>query len=242
MARALDEGQLALAQIYGLHIPIGELDDRRLSQLSRLTAFARPGFNPDEPRVPKGDPRGGEWTTGGDDEGPGATSYSTPSGSGAGDEGGDDAGGSGLSASPAPTDLGAGDSGGGDGGGDGGTAAGDSGFRAPEPIGGTGDASPQNPPVSPATPVSPGEPAISFTIVEPQDGAPSSGPPSTTTASCPRSRCCRRSIAPTSATRLRSRPSRPRLPVRSNPALARFPMEKAARLRRRETLRLSPNH
>ena len=60
----LDNGQLALAQIYGLHIPIGDLDDHQLRQIARVH-FAKAGFNPDEPRVPRGDPHGGEWTDGG---------------------------------------------------------------------------------------------------------------------------------------------------------------------------------
>jgi hypothetical protein len=63
IAEALDKGEIALAQIYGLRIPVGDLDD---GQLKRLAAarFSKT-FNPDEPRVPKGDPHGGEWTTGG---------------------------------------------------------------------------------------------------------------------------------------------------------------------------------
>ncbi len=61
IADALDKGEMALAQIFGLHIPIAELDSRQL----RRIALAKANFNPDEPRVPKGDPHGGEWTTGG---------------------------------------------------------------------------------------------------------------------------------------------------------------------------------
>ena len=63
IAQALSSGQIALAQIYGLYIPINGLDDR---QLRRLGAIAKAGFNPNEPRVPKGDHGGGQWTTGGD--------------------------------------------------------------------------------------------------------------------------------------------------------------------------------
>jgi hypothetical protein len=63
IAEALDKGELALAQIYGLRIPVGELDDGQLRRLA-ATRFSK-NFNPDEPRVPKGDPHGGEWTTGG---------------------------------------------------------------------------------------------------------------------------------------------------------------------------------
>jgi hypothetical protein len=63
IADLLDKGELALAQIYGLHIPIGDLDDLQLKQLARVY-FAKAGYNPDEPRIPKGDHGGGEWTTG----------------------------------------------------------------------------------------------------------------------------------------------------------------------------------
>lgn len=64
IADALDKGEIALAQIYGLRIPIGDLDDRQLRWIA-LAGLAKGGFNPDEPRVPKGDPHGGEWTDGG---------------------------------------------------------------------------------------------------------------------------------------------------------------------------------
>jgi hypothetical protein len=70
IAQALSSEQIALAQIYGLYIPINGLDDR---QLRRLASIAKAGFNPDEPRFPKGDPHGGEWT-GGEDGGNGTTS------------------------------------------------------------------------------------------------------------------------------------------------------------------------
>jgi hypothetical protein len=64
IADALDKGDVALAQIHGLHIPISDLDERQLRRIS-LVGLAKGGFNPDEPRVPKGDPHGGEWTNGG---------------------------------------------------------------------------------------------------------------------------------------------------------------------------------
>jgi hypothetical protein len=111
IARALDDGEVALAQIYGLRIPIDELDDRGLAQLGRITAFARAGFNPDEPRLPKGDPHGGEWTSEGSSNGRPA-SISSPTqpdlGSDTSSDGGDDEGGSGSSS--APSDLGGGGS------------------------------------------------------------------------------------------------------------------------------------
>jgi hypothetical protein len=62
IAEALDKGEIALAQIYGLHIPVVDLNDRQLARISQI-GFAR-GYNPDEPRLPKGDPHGGEWTIG----------------------------------------------------------------------------------------------------------------------------------------------------------------------------------
>lgn len=60
IADALAKGEVALAQIYGLHIPVSELSDRQ------LRCVAKADLNPDEPRIPKGNPRGGEWTTGDD--------------------------------------------------------------------------------------------------------------------------------------------------------------------------------
>lgn len=65
IADALDKGEIALAQIYGLRIPVGELDDALLSKLSRVARLTKAGYNPDEPRVPKGYGReSGEWTAG----------------------------------------------------------------------------------------------------------------------------------------------------------------------------------
>jgi hypothetical protein len=64
IADLLDKGELALAQIYGLHLSIGALDDAQLKRIARVH-FAKAGFNPDEPRIPKGDHGGGEWTDGG---------------------------------------------------------------------------------------------------------------------------------------------------------------------------------
>lgn len=61
IADALNKGELALAQIYGLLISV---DDAELKPSIALKA----GFNPDEPRVPKGQPHAGEWTTGGGQE------------------------------------------------------------------------------------------------------------------------------------------------------------------------------
>src|SRR5580658_3606772 len=89
IADAVGRGEIALAQIYGLHLPIGDLDDRQLKQVARAY-FVKTGFNPDEPRIPKGDPHGGEWTAGGD--GSGGTAASPGSAEDAtGSDGGDEA-------------------------------------------------------------------------------------------------------------------------------------------------------
>jgi hypothetical protein len=65
IADALNNGDLALAQIYGLRIPIGDLDGPQLKPLAAISGLRKVGFNPDEPRIPKGDHGGGEWTDGG---------------------------------------------------------------------------------------------------------------------------------------------------------------------------------
>jgi hypothetical protein len=64
IADALNSGEIALAQIYGLYIPIGDLSDRQLRRIA-LAGLGKAGFNPDQPRVPKGDHGGGEWTDAG---------------------------------------------------------------------------------------------------------------------------------------------------------------------------------
>jgi hypothetical protein len=92
IAEALHNGEIALAQIYGLRIPVAELDDQKLSRIARA-GFQR-AYNPDEPRIPKGDPHGGEWTTGGASEA--SAELDADAVSGTGDEGsGDDGDGSG---------------------------------------------------------------------------------------------------------------------------------------------------
>lgn len=60
IADALNEGELALAQIQGLHVTVGALDARTL----RRNGLVKDNLNPDEPRLPKGDRHGGEWTAG----------------------------------------------------------------------------------------------------------------------------------------------------------------------------------
>jgi hypothetical protein len=103
IAEALDKGEIALAQIHGLHIPVADLDDRQLARISQI-GFAR-GYNPDEPRIPKGDPHGGEWTTG-ETTGGAVSSLDVLAdiGDGGGDGGGDDGGsGSDVGTSPPAT-------------------------------------------------------------------------------------------------------------------------------------------
>lgn len=64
ISNTLNRGEVALAQIYGLHIPVANLDDQTLRRLALINVY-KAGFNPDEPRIPKGQLHGGEWTTGG---------------------------------------------------------------------------------------------------------------------------------------------------------------------------------
>jgi hypothetical protein len=66
IADALERGQIAFAQIYGLRIPIGELGGQQLERLAAIAKLTKAGFNPDEPRIPAGEPGGGEWTDGAD--------------------------------------------------------------------------------------------------------------------------------------------------------------------------------
>ena len=67
IADALDRGELALAQIYGLRIQVSDLDEGQLGHVAAVSSLRKAGYDPNEPRVPKGDPRGGQWTNGGND-------------------------------------------------------------------------------------------------------------------------------------------------------------------------------
>jgi len=58
---ALQKGEIALAQIYGLQIPIGELDDAQLERLASTAALIKANFNPDQPRIPRDEPEAGRW-------------------------------------------------------------------------------------------------------------------------------------------------------------------------------------
>jgi len=64
IAAALDRNEVALAQIFGLYIPIDGLGTDQLERLARAAPFIKANFNPDEPRIPRGQPGAGEWTTG----------------------------------------------------------------------------------------------------------------------------------------------------------------------------------
>ena len=60
IAKALNAGELALAQIYGVHASSpAELDDRQVARLAKAAVIVKADFNPDEPRDWQG-----RWTTG----------------------------------------------------------------------------------------------------------------------------------------------------------------------------------
>ena len=58
IVRALDRGDLVMAQLLGLEIPLDELDDDRLWRLSRAADLIKAGFDPDQPRDDHG-----RWTS-----------------------------------------------------------------------------------------------------------------------------------------------------------------------------------
>jgi hypothetical protein len=62
IATSLAGGETALAQIYGLRIPLGELDDEALRRLAMASRLIKANFDPNQPRVPKGEPGAGQWT------------------------------------------------------------------------------------------------------------------------------------------------------------------------------------
>jgi hypothetical protein len=69
IAEALAKGEVALAQIYGLRIPVGDLDDAALRKLADTARLIKANFDPNQARVPAGNPEGGQWTdAGGSDE------------------------------------------------------------------------------------------------------------------------------------------------------------------------------
>jgi hypothetical protein len=65
IAKALNAGELALAQIYGVHAsPSSELNDQQMAQLAKVARVVKANFNPDEPRDSHG-----RWTTEGSADG-----------------------------------------------------------------------------------------------------------------------------------------------------------------------------
>ncbi len=57
IAKALTDREVALAQIFGLRIPVGNLDNRQLTGLAAAARLVKANFNPDEPRDDHG-----RWT------------------------------------------------------------------------------------------------------------------------------------------------------------------------------------
>lgn len=68
IAKALDDGDVALAQILGVYLPINDPDAEGLNHLALAAPLIKANFDPGEARLPKGDSHGGEWTTGGGSE------------------------------------------------------------------------------------------------------------------------------------------------------------------------------
>lgn len=66
IAKALNDGQIALAQIYGVHSAPNDLDHKRQAKLAKAAILIKANFNPDQPRVPAGNPDGGQWMTAGE--------------------------------------------------------------------------------------------------------------------------------------------------------------------------------
>lgn len=61
IAEALERREIAFAQILGLRILSSDLSDLQLRRLSYAGPLTKWNFNPDEPRIPAGNPDGGEW-------------------------------------------------------------------------------------------------------------------------------------------------------------------------------------
>jgi hypothetical protein len=66
IAKALDNNDVSLAQILGIYLPVNDLDAEQLTRLSLAAPMIKASYNPDEPRVPAGNPDGGQWTGGGE--------------------------------------------------------------------------------------------------------------------------------------------------------------------------------
>jgi len=63
IAQALNDNDIALAQIFGVHAAPDDLDDQQVAKLADAAPLLKENFDPDEPRVPAGNPDGGQWTT-----------------------------------------------------------------------------------------------------------------------------------------------------------------------------------
>jgi hypothetical protein len=92
VAEALQEGNLARAGIAVGHLQLGALDDDRLERLARTDSLLKRNFDPNQPRVPAGNPDGGQWTGAGGGEGGTEAAGDSEAGSGASDEPGDSGG------------------------------------------------------------------------------------------------------------------------------------------------------
>jgi hypothetical protein len=73
IARALTAREIALAQIFGLRIPVEGLDARQLAELATAASLIKANFNPDEPHDEHG-----RWT----DNGNAASTLDSDAGSG----------------------------------------------------------------------------------------------------------------------------------------------------------------
>jgi hypothetical protein len=65
IALAVECGWLGKAQDEGVPRAVLDIEDRAVRRLAIAEALAKAGFNVNEPRVPAGNPGGGEWTVGG---------------------------------------------------------------------------------------------------------------------------------------------------------------------------------
>jgi len=65
IAKALDNDDVPLAQIFGIYIGIGALDAERLKRLALTAPMIKANFDPGEARISAGQPGGGQWTSGG---------------------------------------------------------------------------------------------------------------------------------------------------------------------------------
>lgn len=61
IAKAFDRGDRALAVIMAVHLRLPEIDTPGMAKLAAATDLHK--YSPDQPRVPAGNPDGGEWTS-----------------------------------------------------------------------------------------------------------------------------------------------------------------------------------